>query len=114
MDEADDRAEPAGNGEDGFDPLHEIVRRADGSDGAGSEGGLVHGLIGGGEGPRAGPLQGPGDVVVMMPEQAIAGLGAGSVAGFGDMPAQQHAPVLAINRLAVLGGGGLCEAPLGW
>src|SRR5262245_10172719 len=86
--------------------------RADGGSGARGEGDLVHGLIGGGEGPRAGPLQGPGDVFVMMPEQAITGLGASVVAGVGNMPAQQHAPVLAIDGLAVLGGGGLREAPL--
>src|SRR5262249_55510330 len=111
---ADDRAEPAGEVEDGFDPLHEIVWRADGGDGAGREGGFVHGLIRGTEGTRAGPLQGPSDVFVMMPQQAIAGLGTGLVAGFGDVPAEQHAPVLTIDGLAVLGGGSLREAPLGW
>ena len=114
VDEADDGAETAGKLEDCFDPRHEIVRSADGSSGAGSKGGLVHGLIGGGEGPRAGPLQCRGDIFVMMPQQAIASLGPGLVAGFGDMPAQQHAPVCAINGLAVLGGSGLREAPLGW
>ena len=50
----------------------------------------------------------------MMLQQAIAGLGAGFVAGFGDVPAQQHAPVRAIDGLAVLGGSGLREAPLRW
>ena len=48
----------------------------------------------------------------MVPEQAVAGLGAGLLAGLGDVPAHQHAPVLAIDGLAVLGGGGLREAPL--
>ena len=48
----------------------------------------------------------------MMPQQAIASLGAGLVTGFGDVPAQQHAPVLALDGLAVLGGGSLGEAPL--
>jgi len=42
----------------------------------------------------------------MMPQQAIAGLGAGLFTGVGNVPAQQHAPVLAIDGLAVLGGGG--------
>jgi hypothetical protein len=113
VDEADDGAEPPGGLEDRLDPLDEIVRRADRGDGAGSEGGLVHGLVGRREGPRAGALEGAGDVLVVVPQQAVAGLGAGLLAGLGDVPAQQHAPVLAVDGLAMLGGRGLREAPLG-
>src|SRR4030095_10885547 len=67
VDEADDGAKTAGDVEDGFDSFHEIVRGANGGGGTGDERGLVHGLIGALVGTRAGPLQGRGDVFVMMP-----------------------------------------------
>src|SRR6202011_1833676 len=61
---------------------------------------------------RIRPLQGPDNVLVVMAQQALAGLGAGLLAGLGDVPAQQNPPVLAVDRLAVLRGGSLGEAPL--
>jgi len=39
-----------------------------------------------------------------MAQQAMAGLGTRLFAGLGDVPGEQHAPVLAVDRLAVLGG----------
>src|SRR5207245_10576279 len=104
---ADDGAEPSRDGGNSLEPLHEIVWRADSGGGTGSEGGLVHGLTRGGEETRTGRLEGPGDVVVMMPQQAVAGLGAGLVAGVGDVPAQPPGPVRALDGLTWFGGGGV-------
>ena len=47
-----------------------------------------------------------------MAQEALAGFGARLFAGLGDVPAQKYAPVLAVDGLAVLGGGGLGKAPL--
>jgi len=112
VDEADDGAEaPLISSTD----LIRFTRSSGGSDrrrGLVGERGLLHRLVGIAERLRAGPLQCADDVLVVMAQQALAGFGTCLFAGLGDMPAQENAPVLPVDRLAVLGGGGCGKAPL--
>ena len=95
-----------------LDGLDQIVGRADGGGRAVDEGGLVHRLVGRGERLQARPLQ-RADIIFIVPaHQPGAGFAPRLLAGLGDVPGQQHAPVGAADGGAVLLGGVLGELPL--
>ena len=113
VDEAQHRAEAARGRRQLADRRYQIVRRADDGRGVVGESGLVHRLVGGGEGRGAWAHQGAHGIFVVPMHQALARLGAGLLPGLGDVPGHQDPPVLAINHLARLGRRLLGEAPLG-
>ena len=92
--EPDDRAEAAADLQHGLDLGDQIVRRADGGGGPVGEGRLVDRLVRRRVRLQARPLQGAQDVLVVMAQQAVARLLSRLLARLGDVPAQQHAPLL--------------------
>ena len=108
----DDRAKPAADFEHRFDPLHQIIGCPDRRRRAGGEGGLFDRLVGIFERGRARPLQRADDVFVVVPHEPVARLGDRLLARLGDMPAEQHAPLLAVDLCPVLLRGALGKTPL--
>ena len=113
--EAQHRAEPAGHVLEVTDRLHEFVGRTD-DGGSTTLGAATGGLVD--ELPRIVDLRGARaaedvDVVVVVPVvEAEHGFLFRLFLRFREVPAHQHAPVLAIDRLSVLLGRFLGERPL--
>ena len=112
MCEAKHGAEPARRGMQLADRGDQIVGRADHRRRAVDEGGLVHRMVGRGELLRARPHQRADGIFVVPLHQPGARLGARLFARLGDVPAHQHAPIVAADALTRLLRGLLGKAPL--
>ena len=113
MRKAQNRAKAAGRADHLADRGDQIVGRTDDGGGTFDKGGLVQGLVHGQERLSVWTHQGA-DLIFIMPElETFTGLSAGLFAGLGNVPRHQHAPVLAVHDIAMLGGGLFGKAPLG-